>query len=73
MNNTSLPVRQLHTTSYPLCVQKLHSKLRSSHKLSYNGRVQYNLFLKEIGMSLKQSLQFWQREYSQVLKQNEVK
>lgn len=53
-------------------MQILHTKLQSAHKLSNNERIQYTLFLKEIGMSLTQSLQFWGKEYRQVLQPNEV-
>lgn len=49
---------------FPLCMQHLHSVLRSRHRLSHYARLYYSLFLKEIGMELEDSIIFWRQEYS---------
>ncbi|XP_071564566.1 uncharacterized protein [Temnothorax nylanderi] len=49
---------------FPLCMQHLHSLLRSRHRLSHYARLYYSLFLKEIGMTLEDSIVFWRQEYS---------
>lgn len=49
---------------FPLCMQHLHSLLRNRHRLSHYARLYYSLFLKEIGMTLENSIAFWKQEYS---------
>ncbi|XP_017890625.1 probable DNA primase large subunit [Ceratina calcarata] len=50
--------------SFPLCMQHLHMKLRSSHRLSHYARFYYSLFLKEGGMQLEDAINYWKEEYS---------
>lgn len=35
-------------------------------RLKHDARIQYTLFLKEIGMPLKECLEFWKEEYSKI-------
>ncbi|XP_077297556.1 uncharacterized protein LOC143919218 [Arctopsyche grandis] len=49
---------------FPLCMKNLHNILRTKHRLSHNERFRYSLFLKDIGLSLQDSIYFWQKEYS---------
>eukprot|EP00007_Cunea_sp_BSH-02190019_P004550 CAMPEP_0174242770 /NCGR_PEP_ID=MMETSP0417-20130205/29106_1 /TAXON_ID=242541 /ORGANISM="Mayorella sp, Strain BSH-02190019" /LENGTH=520 /DNA_ID=CAMNT_0015322197 /DNA_START=90 /DNA_END=1652 /DNA_ORIENTATION=- len=53
----------LAETSFPPCMQNLHKNLRHSHHLRHQGRMQYGLFLKAIGLSLEDALQFWRSEF----------
>ncbi|KHJ42110.1 Eukaryotic-type DNA primase, large subunit [Trichuris suis] len=47
----------------PPCMLHLHKQLRSSHRLRHHARVQYTLFLKDIGMPVEESLKFWSTEF----------
>ncbi|XP_046555482.1 DNA primase large subunit-like [Haliotis rubra] len=50
---------------FPLCMSSLHKALRTNHRLKHNDRVQYSLFLKEVGMPVHQAIKMWKQEYSQ--------
>ena len=64
-NLTSPPPRlQLSGKSFPLCMRGLHQALRENHHLRHGGRMQYGLFLKGIGLTLEQALQFWRSEFT---------
>ncbi|XP_076831502.1 DNA primase large subunit [Brachyhypopomus gauderio] len=53
----------LSATSFPLCMRQLHRALREHHHLRHGGRMQYGLFLKGVGLTLEQALQFWRAEF----------
>lgn len=57
-------IDSLSGKSFPLCMRQLHQSLREHHHLRHGGRMQYGLFLKGIGLSLEQALQFWRSEFT---------
>ena len=63
---------QLSKKSFPLCMQQLHSALRSNHHLRHGGRQQYGLFLKGIGLSLDEAIKFWRSEFSKIIDVDQV-
>eukprot|EP01006_Ploeotia_vitrea_P062798 TRINITY_DN84431_c0_g1_i1.p1 TRINITY_DN84431_c0_g1~~TRINITY_DN84431_c0_g1_i1.p1 ORF type:complete len:535 (+),score=253.10 TRINITY_DN84431_c0_g1_i1:157-1605(+) len=50
--------------SFPLCMQHLQESLHRDSHLKYGGRMQYGLFLKGIGLSLQEALEFWRQEFA---------
>lgn len=48
---------------FPPCMLNLHKNLRKKHRLSHIQRFYYSLFLKDIGMPLEESIEFWRSEY----------
>ncbi|XP_072181027.1 DNA primase large subunit-like [Diadema setosum] len=50
---------------FPPCMRHLHRMLRKKHRLRHFSRVQYTLFLKEIGLPVDDAIQLWKSEYSQ--------
>jgi len=65
-------VNQLAKSSFPLCMQHLHSAVRLHHHLKHGGRQQYGLFLKGIGLSLEEALKFWKSEFTRILDGDKV-
>jgi len=61
---TPAMVDQLSRSSMPLCMSNLHISLREQHHLKYEGRQQYGLFLKGIGLNLEDALSFWKHEFT---------
>lgn len=57
-------IDSLATKSFPLCMRQLQKSLREHHHLRHGGRMQYGLFLKGIGLTLEQALQFWKLEFT---------
>ena len=57
-------IEDLASNSFPLCMQLLHKTLSKESHLKHNGRLQYGLFLKGIGLSLEDSINFWKRKFS---------
>ena len=51
----------------PLCMSQLHTGLVREHKLKHFGRLQYILFLKGAGMSLEESMTFFQTHFTKLV------
>uniref|UniRef100_A0AC34PVJ4 DNA primase large subunit n=1 Tax=Panagrolaimus sp. JU765 TaxID=591449 RepID=A0AC34PVJ4_9BILA len=64
--NEILPemVDELSRTSFPPCMRQIHSRLRMDHHIRHFARRQYGLFLKDAGMSLESSLNFFRSEFT---------
>ncbi|DBA04027.1 TPA: hypothetical protein N0F65_009374 [Lagenidium giganteum] len=52
---------------FPLCMKHLHHKLRSNNHLKYDGRVQYRMFLKGLGLSAQENLEFWRSAFTKIM------
>lgn len=57
-------IDQLSKKSFPMCMRMAHDHLRAHHHHKYDGRRQYQLFLKGIGLSLEDALRFWREEFT---------
>lgn len=54
-----------HASKYfPLCMKHLHNVLRQRHRLKHKSRIQYILFLKEIGVPWEEAIKLFEQEYS---------
>lgn len=49
--------------SFPPCMRNLNDNLQAEHHLKYDGRNQLGLFLKGIGLTVEDSLQFWSSSF----------
>lgn len=45
-------------------MRTLHDALKTTHHLRNSGRIQYGLFMKGIGVTLEDALQFWKSEFT---------
>jgi len=45
-------------------MRHLHEELHNNHHLKYNGREQFNLFLKGLGMTMQEALIYWRRAFA---------
>ncbi|XP_030756767.1 DNA primase large subunit-like [Sitophilus oryzae] len=52
---------------FPLCMRHMHEVLTSTHHLKHNGRLQYGLFLKGIGVLYESANEFWRREFTKAM------
>jgi DNA primase large subunit len=50
--------------SFPLCMLLSHRHLTANSHLTHNGRLQYGMFLKGMGLSLEESMNFWKMKFS---------
>jgi len=66
-NITPDMIDDLAKQSFPLCMKVLYKHLKKDHKLKHMGRMQFGLFLKGIGLTLENALQFWQNEFTQIM------
>ena len=65
-HTTHTPLTAFHTQpqiadqSMPLCMRGLHKGVKQDHKLRHQGRQQYWLYLKGAGLSMEDSIRFFQ-------------
>lgn len=50
-------------TNFPLCMQVIHRHLNRESHLKHEGRLQYSLFLKGIGLTFDESMTFWKKKF----------
>ncbi len=50
--------------AFPLCMTTMYQRLTSEHHLKHYGRMQFNLFLKAIGLPLEQALLFFRQQFA---------
>lgn len=53
--------------SMPLCMRQTHEGLKKDHKLKHDARRQYGLFLKAAGLSMEESLLFFQNAFTKLI------
>lgn len=63
INAVSVASKEI-VSQFPLCGQHLMATLQTNHHLKYNGRQQFTLFLKGVGLSLEDALTFWANEFT---------
>jgi len=49
--------------SFPMCMREMYRGLTVDHHLRYEGRLQFERFLKGVGLSMKDALTYFSREY----------
>ena len=56
-----------YASSMPLCMSQLHNGLKQDSKLRHHGRLQYGLFLKGAGMTMEESLIYFQQHFTRMI------
>lgn len=64
-------VAGLSSTSFPLCMSALQGALSGASHLRHEGRMQYGLFLKGIGLGLEEAMVFWQGHFTKKMSAEE--
>lgn len=52
------------STNFPPCMASMYYHLKQEKHLKYNGRTQFGLFLKSIGLPFNEAMLFWKRAFS---------
>ncbi len=52
------------SSHFPPCMSFMYGHLKSDKHLKYNGRLQFGLFLKSIGLPFNEAMLFWKRAFS---------
>ncbi|BGP42092.1 DNA primase subunit pri2 [Rhodotorula kratochvilovae] len=63
---TAEMVPELAVQSFPLCMRNMQDTLKASKHLKHEGRQQYSLFLKGIGLSVEEAIAFWRKSFSTI-------
>lgn len=56
---------RLAQRDFPLCMKQQYEHILTTHHMPHTGRLQFGLFLKGIGLTIDQSLQWWHDEFVQ--------
>lgn len=56
-------IDELAAKHWPLCMRHLHDCLRRDRHLKHQGRLQYGLFLKVVGLSIEEAIAFWRKAF----------
>lgn len=56
-------INDLAAAHFPPCMRSIHENLRKHHHLKHYGRLHYGLFLKAIGLSMDDAIEFFQSEF----------
>lgn len=64
---TAANVDEYAKRSMPLCMRQAHNGLNKDHKLKYDARRQYGLFLKAAGLPMEESLLFFQNAFTKLI------
>ncbi|KAF6203824.1 hypothetical protein GE061_002159 [Apolygus lucorum] len=67
---TEKNIHQLCDESFPLCMKILQLHLSRDHHLRNEGRYQYTLFLKGLGLSLTNSVAFWKAHFTKKIEES---
>lgn len=59
---TAADIPRISRQSVPLCMASMYKALHDSHHLKHDGRMQFGLFLKGIGLPLEEAIRFWRTE-----------
>ncbi|KAF8324690.1 eukaryotic and archaeal DNA primase, large subunit-domain-containing protein [Cantharellus anzutake] len=52
---------------FPLCMRHVHGGLRQNRHLKHQGRLQYTLFLKVLGLPIDEAIHFWRASYGNTM------
>lgn len=58
---------RLARRDFPLCMKQQYEHIVTTHHMPHTGRLQFGLFLKGIGLTIEQSLQWWHDEFVQLV------
>lgn len=50
---------------FPLCMRQIHKILKQNHHLKHDCRMQYGIFLKNLGLPYDDAMQFFEQEFTQ--------
>jgi len=56
-------IKHLAGQSFPMCMREIHAIMTKEHHIKYHARLQFQLFLKGIGLSMKDCVYYFQREF----------
>lgn len=63
-------LEELSKYYYPLCMKNIHNVLKHFHHLKHDCRMQYGIFLKNLGLPFEDAMQFFEQEFTQSMSKN---